>query len=237
VNAMPNKLFGIVKGNIEPLLEEGVPIALEAALDGIIGQMASGLVSFRLSFKQRKFEENTKIALSSLNQKASSLERKLENLSEDFYNFINTRALPLTFDYAIEENEVEKIELIINGLETIIEEMISEEEIILTYNDVLRELRYSEIVHLLKYDPRSERMTLDLSMINLAMDRSGEAKRKYAQRKGHENYVTNKLERLNLIETIIIDGGSFPEIKKQSLTDFGRNFLNFFKVSSITNNT
>lgn len=224
------KFLTLLKNSVKPMIDEGSPIALEATIDGIVGQIASGLVSFKLSYQQKRFEENTKAALSSLFQRSRRLERRFDELSEEFLNYIQDKALPITLDYAIEEREQEKIELIINGLESIVE-MASEDSLVLTYNDVLKELRLNEVRALLAYDLRRvpERRALDLS---LALDRSPEGRERYRQIQGLDAYIDGKLLRLNLLEAFAEAGEVIgtPQAQKKRLTQFGKNFIDFFKI-------
>jgi len=234
---MGQGLVRILKSSLEPLTGEGTKIALEATMDGILGQVAAGLVSFRLSYKQKRFEENTKTAIVSMMRRERRLEQKLSDISEQMENFIRDKALPITFDFSIDETESQKIELIVNGLESVIEKEISDEGIILTYNDVLSELRLNEVARLLFFDKRSmpERLELDLSRLSLAMDETKDGRRQYQQLQGHDSYIDSKLQRLHLIETVV-DAGSFndeaPEPSgERKLTTFGLNFIDFFKIN------
>lgn len=221
---------------VEPLIDAGGGQLLEATIDGLLGQVASGLVSFKLSYKQKRFEENTKLALVALYQRQQRIEARLDSLPADCVDFVANTAFPLTFDYVIDESESEKIELLINGFESVIENKIKNQSIILTYNDVLKELRFDEIKELLRFDHRNPDSKLDMSelkeLFSSLDDNSSEARTVRLQRKGYKSYVYKKLERLHLIETVTIeDKGNYTESKGEvRLTDFGRNLVDHFKI-------
>ncbi|GMK38803.1 hypothetical protein PCCS19_18570 [Paenibacillus sp. CCS19] len=233
---MGNKLIAMIKDNFQPLSEEGLPLILEASIDGVLGQIASGLVSFRLSYKQRKFEENTTQALKSLLKRTRKLDAKLDNLTDEVRHNIAARVLPITFDYVQDELELEKIEFIINGFESAVEGMITEESVIIAYHDVLKELRMAEIRKLIEFDLRNINRELNINL-DLIMDRSREGRRTQSTVSGYEKYVESKLTQIGLIHKefeggIVAGEGVGRPVTR--LTEFGKNLLDYFKMLELT---
>jgi hypothetical protein len=212
----------------EVVVEEGTPMALEMIFDGIVGQIASGVVTAKLSYRQKQQQKNMEIAFRELQRTKEELNAKIAQLSDEVYSFINDRVFPLIFDYVIDEQQEEKISLIINGFHSVIEDQITDEEIILTYFDVLKNLRAAEISFFMKtYFP--DYSQLDMDRLRLAMDTSPSGRKRYQTIESYKAYVNNKLEQLGLIQTMyVVESESATD--RDVVTDFGKGFVAFFKT-------
>jgi hypothetical protein len=217
------RLKGIIKENLDTGLEIGMDLAAETVIDGILGQIASGLVTAKLSYKQKRFEENVTLALNELKKRVERIEKAL---NDDNYQFVQNNLFPIMFDYVIEESEKEKISIIINGFENAMQSKYNnDEQLIRTYFDILKELRINELMFFIEnYDPDKRELELKPPFLPLTK----EDKIRYAQIKGYQSYVNNKLERLGLIK-LVAYGEEEVFSPVSPITQLGYNFLNFFR--------
>ncbi|MBA4534404.1 hypothetical protein [Brevibacillus halotolerans] len=169
-------------------------------------------------------------------QVLNRLNDKVQILEEQHKQFVTRKAFPLVMESMYHEQEEEKISIILNGFEKVIDRPDVDESMMRAYYDVLNSLRTSEIIQLIKYDKRSSddsRQDL-VEYISLLMDDTREGKERLAEVKGYKNYVGNKLEQLGLI-VIKRKWGSlngkevFDNEDKIGLSQFGENFIDFFK--------
>lgn len=214
-----------MKDNSDTIIEQGVEIGSDIFLDGLVGQIAPGIVSCRMSHKQKQHEERTAAILREIMAKQDGLNNKLNKLSDKELYIVEEEVFPLIFEYAIEEPEKEKIKYIVNGFETIIENKITDQELILSYYDVLKSLRLNEIRRLIEQTPeyRQRIFTRENELkLNIDLRGNGENKRAFIR------YIDNKLEQLGLIQTVVFGDEEFnPE--SGPITPFGINFMNFIR--------
>lgn len=210
----------IMKENLGIVVEQGSNIAIEAAVDGIVGTFASGIVSAKYSYKQRKHEENVQAAIDKINARMDQLE---SGVTDDNYEYVNRNIFPMMWDYVIDEDEREKIELIINGFESAIEDSDLDEELTRTYFDILKSLRLNELRFLLE-KRATKRGVPKVNRWDFAVTR--EVKARVSREEGFDSYIVNKLERLGLVKVVILGKTNTNQLP---LTNFGENFLMFFK--------
>jgi hypothetical protein len=215
------KLFKQIRENTEILVEQGVEMGSDLLLDGIAGQVAPGIVSFRLAYKQKQMEGRVNIANDLLKKRMDRVEKHLGVLNEEEYRFVEESVFPLVFENIIEETEDEKIKYIINGFESVIENKITDQEIVLSYLDVIKELRVIDIEHLFKQTTQY-RDLISKEKQKLEIDLSEMGRRRNAL----TTYIHNKLEQLGLIQTV-----TFDEVPPEEgrVTKFGYNFIDFIK--------
>jgi hypothetical protein len=128
--------------------------------------------------------------------------------------FLEEKIFPIVLSDLIEEHEDAKINFILNGFENIAIETNPKESLIYAFYDILRSLRYEEVKLLFYYTYFYE----------------GYKK----PEKGFEQYIYNKLERLNLIQSRmtwdVLEMGAAnieDEQKQPHLTEFGKMFVGF----------
>lgn len=215
------KLFKQIRENKEVLVEKGVEVGSDLIFEGIAGQVAPGIVALRLAYKQKQMEKRVNIAIDLLGNRVDSVIKHLGKLNEEEYRFVEESVFPLVLENIIEESEEEKIKYILNGFESVIQDKITDEEIVLSYLDVLKDLRIIDIKHLLK-QTTEYRDQLSKETLKLEIDLSEKGQRRSAL----TNYIHNKLEQLGLISTV-----SFDEVSPQkgTVTKFGYNFIHFIK--------
>ncbi|MCY9539098.1 hypothetical protein M5X00_04945 [Paenibacillus alvei] len=233
------KLSEIIRDTVDITAETGTSIISDLFLEGTIGQIAPGLVAIKNSYKQKKFEERMLLALKELSSRQEKIEASLSEANNEQYEFIKNTVLPLYFDYASESNQDDKIKIFANGVEYITCFKLTEEDIAITYFDVLKELTLKELNLLLREYAGTyvseEQLTLDIRL-----PVSNEEQLHFEQLQGYKKYVDSKLFRMGLIEyeeeisylPKRIDEVGYPpkyDLTSFRISDFGRNFVSFFK--------
>ena len=223
---MLKNFFAKVKDNSDVLSENIVEIGSDILIEGVVGQLAPGIISVRNAYKQRQLEESLIITISEINHKVDILSERIEDLSNEELAFVEKEVFPVFFDHVLEEPEKGKIKYFISGFETIIEHKFREKDLILSYFDVLRSLRINEIGRLISQTPEYRMKvysedagyTLNSEIIDQLQDKSAFIK-----------YMDNKLEQLGLIQTIVFTERDItPEYSP--ITKFGNNFISFIRA-------
>ncbi|MCM3141316.1 hypothetical protein [Brevibacillus sp. MER 51] len=231
------ELFGFNLESQTGIIVEGV-VEYGAMLTPYIGSAMNFIKFRRIETRLQKHSEEL-----------AELRNLLITLDSNFQQFIRDKVFPLVIDNIYEETQEEKIGVILNGLAGVIKNRVADEDLIITYFDVLNQLRIAEIQHLFSnYDNRN-RAKIDMSFLNLAMDRTREGRKKYAELQGFKNYVDNKLLRLGLLRYKQGNDNTYsyeymiPSYKPKTednddrkwildqyfLSDFGKQFIAFFE--------
>lgn len=219
-----------LKSSIDIFLNCGAPILGSIMTDTLMGTVAPGIVAGVMSYKQQRFEKNIMIMLEEIRQRMLIFESRIAKLSTEERAFVKEKMMPLVVDNIIEESQTEKIQYIINGMETILEYKIFNEDIILTYYDILQQLRINEIrsfLHLINYK-QTEQIKQDSKNVE---SRPAE---------GHEaisNYIVKKLERLGLVTYGMlhaeIEGLEYTISQDRiNICAIGQAFINFIKSNN-----
>lgn len=153
---------------------------------------------------------------------------------------------PIIIKKMIDEPQEEKINIIIDGFEHIIDRNISKQEIIFHYYDVLEELRMADIIFMCtNYCIKKEKSSKE-KVTHLSSESEEELAQKHIER-----YMANKLVRLGLlIEKADEEQMTYDVLKELTrnrtgyeyaakfssdqyeLTPFGFNFIDFFKLDT-----
>ncbi|WP_145153080.1 hypothetical protein [Paenibacillus xylanexedens] len=195
------------------------------------------------------------LKIRALQQKIKYLELRIQRLSDtlmerpdDFVGeFFKARAFPFMLDQLLEEQQEEKTDLIMNGIEYIYEQRITEENKMLIHFDILKELRVTEIKHLLTYTSEGREAERRKSKF----EEVPESDLKYY------DYIENHLEKLGLIDNGVRSSSEVQQdvfsalsnalptkggMKGRGLrisapqtiiTPFGREFIQFFELKSL----
>lgn len=195
------------------------------------------------------------LKIRALQQKIKYLELRIQRLSDtlmerpdDFVSeFFKARAFPFMLDQLLEEQQEEKTDLIMNGIEYIYEQRITEENKMLIHFDILKELRVTEIKHLLTYTSEGREAERRKSKF----EEVPESDLKYY------DYIENHLEKLGLIDNGVRSSSEVQQdvfsalsnalptkggMKGRGLrisapqtiiTPFGREFIQFFELKSL----
>lgn len=130
--------------------------------DTLIGQIAPGVVSTMLAYKQKRAEKNMEMFMREIKEREQILEERLANLEEKGFCTFREKYMCWAADYALDEIQQEKIAYIVNGLVNIAGHEQIQEDLVLTYYDTLKELRIADIVVLKNYADLVPRSYLDL---------------------------------------------------------------------------
>lgn len=127
--------------------------------------------------------------------------------------FIQEKTLPLILKNAIQEEQEEKIRIMVNGFESIIYDSMYEEDDLYEYYDVLKSLRYKEIARMLQLYDRGFQDQETYNTGNFEFVGTS------------REYIDNKLVRLGL--------GTFGPHEDTRPTQFGERFIHFFRNRKI----
>lgn len=128
---------------------------------------------------------------------------KVYRLDDPMKDMIQTTLFPYILDDLIEENQNQKVEFILNGLEYIVDEEIREESYIISFYDVLRDLRVDDIKRLLEYTIYF-RINLENEVYQKrkTLERGTEAEQGlYYKEESYRLHIDNKLEAKGLIKS------------------------------------
>ncbi|KXH83728.1 hypothetical protein [Sporosarcina sp. HYO08] len=142
-------------------------------------------------------------------------------LKEHEEKFIQEKALPLIFKNVVQEEQEEKIKIMINGFESIVYDSMYDEDNLYEYYDVLKSLRKKELARMLQLYNKEIRNQETYNIGNFKFDGTS------------IEYIDNKLVQLGLRRTFIIDEGTWgalasPE-EDTAFTEFGKRFIKFFR--------
>ncbi|MBT2637014.1 hypothetical protein [Bacillus sp. ISL-39] len=210
-----------VKENSDSIVGEGINIGSELLLEGVAGQIAPGLVSARASYKQRKSEERIQLALQIMGGRLDEINAIVSRLTPTENKFVDDVVFPFVLENVSDEPEASKIQYLVNLFESIIEHRITDQELIISYYDVLKSLRFMDIRRLIEQTPEyRERIVSNEVQLNVDLSAEGEKKRAFLK------FIDNKLEQLGLIQTI-----TFEDVPPDGpITKFGEDFIKFIKA-------
>ncbi|HDX9658032.1 TPA: hypothetical protein ROY05_002665 [Bacillus toyonensis] len=138
-------------------------LVAELAIDGV-ASLVPGLSGVYGSLKRAKLERNMESFSEDLASRITELQTNLENKSiaqkqqiDKLYGYV--------MDYVIDEQQEDKIKYMVNGFVKLTEHEDVTEDFVLTYYDVLKELRIVDIAVLrlynYSYDQEQERLTFE----------------------------------------------------------------------------
>lgn len=131
----------------EAAAEAGALTVSELILESLIGQLTPGFISAITAYRQKRYERNVNQVLEILSKDIQEIKYLLAKYEDQ--NFIEEMLLPVLFDNAIDEIEVEKISYIVKGFETSLRENLTDQDLILMYYDILRQIRIKDLSILL----------------------------------------------------------------------------------------
>lgn len=213
--------------------------------------LAPVLGKYYHQYQHRKIDR----AFKEMGPKLAKIASKIENSEET--ELFKEEIFPVIVSKILNESQEEKIKIIIDGFEHLVEKNITDLDTIFHYYDVLEELRLADIVFLIKnYKPIDHlKATLNIKLVDpyrLSQSERREFQERRAERRDVERYLVNKLERLGLVTEKNDDyrvsyteptKSPFDNIPKPfslrdyELTPFGKRFIIFFSsVDEVSNN-
>ncbi|MEK4485120.1 hypothetical protein MHH81_05895 [Psychrobacillus sp. FSL H8-0484] len=194
-----------------PLLNAQAIVSLEP----VTAAAATILFTSLDNYKKKREQRNLQIAIEDLYHKFEEIEDRLpENQRKKLY--------PLFWDYVVEEQEEEKIQLFVNGFVASLTKTEIDMEKMYVYFDILRNLRVKEIhyfidVHLNQNYKVTEGMFARTAFPEEDFDM------------GYHSYVNNKLERLGLIHLNVFDSNGTLD-DHYEVTKLGNEINSYFGV-------
>ena len=131
--------------------EPAFNMTCELFLDGVIGTIAPSVVTTYIAYKQKRQEKMYEEFMIQTKGKIEILENRLRSLNENQYYQFKEKFFGLVSDYVFDEIQEEKIQYMVNGLINIASLPNIKEDFILTYYDILKELRIRDIAILKFY--------------------------------------------------------------------------------------
>ncbi|SEL29705.1 hypothetical protein [Paenibacillus sp. OK003] len=219
--------------------DSALGVSIEGTMDHIplVGKILSSL-------KMRELQKKIKY----LELRIQRLSDSMMERPDDFVSqFFKERAFPFMLDQLLEEQQEEKTDLIMNGIEYIYDQKITEENKVLIHFDILKQLRVTEIKHLMTYSSEGKQ----------AARRASEYEEVPGSDVKYYEYIENHLEKLGLIDKGVrstsevqqsivsafsnvvstkggMKGRGLTLTNTQIvLTPFGREFIKFFDLKSL----
>ncbi|MEH6957773.1 hypothetical protein [Neobacillus drentensis] len=148
------------------------------------------ITSYKIYRLEKRFKNNE--------TRISKIERKIESSSPVITDFIKGKVFPFVLEDLLNEAQDDKIEFILNGFETVIDKKITEEDKIIAYFDVVRELRVDELKTLFNYD-HTYFTLLQEKRKSESIDYRKEIE-SWKLNEGYYKYIKSKLSTLGLIK-------------------------------------
>lgn len=207
-------------------LGAGAAVLSQALSDALIGQVAPGVVTAYLSYKQKRTDKMIVTAITDINGRLNALEEKLNKFSTEDWTFFREAFLPVFLDAVADEQQEQKIALLVNGFQTVIEYQLNDIDIIILYYDIMRELRVLDLKTLMWFTGKSD------------AEADGYAETSISRDDIHQssiNHIVKKLEKLHLIGLPRLwgefEGKEFTISRgRAELTVLGERFIDFFRM-------
>lgn len=228
-----DKIDSFVKDMLEVGNVKVIADVAETTMD--IAGSFTPIGSIWTTFKVHKLKKR----LNAVEAELLKIKKKIELKENEV--FYKQEVFPLILKLICEDDEDDKTNIYINGLEYVVEESIEEMEKVYHYFDVLSELRISDIVHLFAQFGRGNKNELNKDYERY--DNDPTYRKEYNEKISLETYMTNKLVRLGIVGIEQIDalkeindslslgstGRYRSRIPRKELTNFGKRFIEFFK--------
>ncbi|HDR6770908.1 MULTISPECIES: hypothetical protein [unclassified Bacillus cereus group] len=213
-------------------VEEGSNVEFVFDNIGSVAPYISGAItSHRINRLKKRLEEHQ--------ERLMVIESKLQKKDAAFNEFLKQKAFPIILEDIMNDAQDEKVEFLFNGFENIIDQEVKDENRILAYCDVLRELRIDEIKRLLTYTGEYRyNVTPKLNKL-LSVSASEEEIKKHYENQAYKKYIQNRLERMGLLGIVASPGKdnmeSIQNIAKSEIgiSTFGRHLIEFFDLTSL----
>lgn len=185
-----------------------------------LGRALQSIKIHRLGTRLEVFED----VINELQQKVKVID------DEKFTCFLKEFLFPITLQNLLDDEEDKKTSLFLDGFNKIIESRNDDESIILMYYDILRDLRYNEIIRLIEIgEPYIEYESLGTNSYAYAY---------YIEENNDVHfYIELKLAKLGLIKTpyqtnldMKKEGLTYRELNRAELTSLGKKFLDFYNI-------
>ncbi|MDA2110294.1 hypothetical protein PDN20_14735 [Bacillus cereus] len=213
-------------------VEEGSNVELVFDNIGSVAPYISGAItSHRINRLKKRLEEHQ--------ERLMVIESKLQRKDATFNEFLKQKAFPIILEDIMNDAQDEKVKFLFNGFENIIDQEIKDENRIIAYCDILRELRLDDIKKLLTFTGEY-RYNITGKLNNLlSVSASQEEIKKHYENQAYKKYIQNRLERMGLLGIVASPGKnnmeSIQNIAKSEIgiSTFGRHLIEFFDLTSL----
>ncbi|PER84359.1 hypothetical protein [Bacillus cereus] len=229
-------------------VEEGSNVELVFDNIGSVAPYISGAItSHRINRLKKRLEDHQ--------ERLMIIESKLQRKDAAFNEFLKQKAFPIILEDIMNDIQDEKVEFLFNGFENIIEKEFRDEDRLIAYYDVFRELRLDEIKRLIELTPDYKMYLGKLRAEGkkypnaFKVPETEEETKKYYEQKAYNTYIENRLENYGLINTPLVktneDLAKFiskqmtqDQFRRHSyekftkITRFGYDLINFFDLIS-----
>lgn len=137
-------ILDVGSGTVADIAKETFAGMLQELLVDTGASLIPGVSGAISSYKRSRFERNIRNFTDELYTKIEEIRINLENKTEEQKNKID-QLLSYVMDYVIDEQQADKIKFMVNGFVNITEHEQVTEDFVLTYYDVLKELRMVDI--------------------------------------------------------------------------------------------
>ncbi|PFN60551.1 hypothetical protein [Bacillus thuringiensis] len=213
-------------------VEEGSKVEYVFDNIGSVAPYISGAItSHRINRLKKRLEEHQ--------ERIIAIEDKIQRLDKAFNEFLKQKAFPIILEDIMNDAQDEKVEFLFNGFENIIDQEIKDENRIIAYCDVLRELRVDDIKKLLTYTGEYRYNVTGKLNNFLSVSASQEEIKKHYENQAYKKYIQNRLERMGLLGIVASpekdnmessQNVANPEI---GINAFGRHLIDFFDLTSL----
>ncbi|MEH7503312.1 hypothetical protein V7152_15085 [Neobacillus drentensis] len=208
INNMLTECFG---ATVKPLIVAGATF-IDPSLAGIL---ATALFTAEDSYRYTRAEKNIKEAIEDLNSKIEKIESQTSARNNVI---IKEQLFPLFWDFVVEEQEIDKIQLFVNGIVSAVNKEEINMEKMFVYFDILKNLRLKEIQYFIDvYINKNYKVVKGDFTVNYPNELDI----------AYHNYVLNKLERLGMINLFIIDGNGTAD-ENYKITNLGDEINHYF---------
>lgn len=193
------------------------PTATFAAsmINPIAGAVVAAFFAAQDTYKYNRAAKNAERALERLHAKKASDEILLNDTNEEV---AKEQLLPLFWDYVMEEQEVDKINLFVNGVVSSVRQEEINMEKIFIYFDILKSLRMKEIHHFIDVF-----VNKNYKVVSDGWDVTYPEGFDIA----YHRYALNKLERLGLIHNSVMDANGTLDANYE-ITHLGEDLNAYF---------
>ncbi|MGJ0908838.1 hypothetical protein CF065_18930 [Clostridium sporogenes] len=221
---MKKEMKDKISETLDITLETGSQVIGSILADTLIGTIVPGVSTAYLAYKQQRMYNNILKMIECIKEEQTKINNKLAKFDDELLEKIKCKYLPFILDNIIDEVEEEKIQLIINGFVSILDNKLNVNEKVLIYYDVLNQLRFADIIYLIHLN-EIDYITVEYieNKTRLIRENNNEFKQIWNLNREEENYIESKLQSIGLISTIRFDSD------ERVLNDFGRSFINFFQ--------
>jgi hypothetical protein len=179
------------------------------------GVLATALFSAEDSYRYARAEKNIKAAIEDLNSKFEKIDDRTFARNNDK---IKEQLFPVFWDFVVDEQEIDKIQLFVNGVVSAVNKEEINMEKMFVYFDILKSLRLKEIHYFLDvYINQNYKVVTGNFTVNYPEEIDI----------AYHNYVLNKFQRLGLINLSVIDGNGTAD-EHYEITNLGDEINHYF---------